>query len=150
MNPREKFVFYAALERASFNRMPATAAISFGYGSIKQPVSRASISAGCFSRRHSFWLRHGVGYNWPRPMPATINGRMKPWMDRVYNIIKRGTIWNQIQRSVPHEGGRYELAPRQTALVPFYRYLDFIIRFTTRRVHAFRLFPLRFRPIRVI
>lgn len=40
--------------------------------------------------RHSFWPRHGVGYNWPRPMPATINGRMKPWMDRVYNIIKRG------------------------------------------------------------
>lgn len=32
-------------------------------------------------------------------MPATINGRMKPWMDRVYNIIKRGGEQYEIKSS---------------------------------------------------
>lgn len=59
-------------------------------------------------------------------------------MDRVYNIIKRQTIWNQIQRSVRREGETR--TPRQTMSAPFYRYLDFIKCFTIRRIYAFLAF----------
>lgn len=60
--------------------------------------------------------RHHDWHNWPRPMLTAINAAVRGGIYMRYNIIKRRTIWNQLQRSVHRRGGQTHCAFRFTVI----------------------------------